>query len=436
MSVILLELNEVNFDFIQAYVAKGELPTFARLIARHGIQETESEDHYEELEPWIQWVSAHTGMTLAEHGVFRLGDIVDRPDINQIWEVLERQGVGVAAMSPMNAVNRCSRTDFFVPDPWTPTPATAPAAVLRLYGALVKAVNDNAEGELDGKSLFNLLAGVVIYARPINYFRYVALAVQAARGSKWVKAMFLDLLLVDVFMRVIKSSKPGFSSLFLNAAAHIQHHYMFNAEVYDGPNSNPDWYVDSETDPVFAVYALYDRIVRQIERAFPASRIMLATGLHQEPYSAPTYYWRLRDHAAFLSATGVPFERVEPRMSRDFLIYSRNAEQSIVAEEALARITTQKGEALFDVDNRGDTMFVTLVWPHDIGEEMVIYTDGTALGPLRPYVNFVAIKNGGHNGIGYFIDTGATSPAAGRFRLTEMPLKIAAACNAEWHPST
>ena len=73
----LLELNEVNFELLRRYIGKGELPTLAALLSRHGLIETSSEAEYEHLEPWIQWVTAHTGKTFAEHGVFRLGDIVE-----------------------------------------------------------------------------------------------------------------------------------------------------------------------------------------------------------------------------------------------------------------------------------------------------------------------------------------------------------------------
>ena len=85
--LLLLELNEVNFDYVMQYCSRGELKTFASLEAKHGLSKTVSESKYEELEPWIQWVTAHTGLTLSEHGVFRLGDIVDH-DIPQIWERL------------------------------------------------------------------------------------------------------------------------------------------------------------------------------------------------------------------------------------------------------------------------------------------------------------------------------------------------------------
>jgi len=82
--LLVVELNEVNFDFVRRYIARRELPTLSGLLARHGLVETSSETEYDHLEPWIQWVTAHTGKTFAEHGVFRLGDIIEH-DIDQIW---------------------------------------------------------------------------------------------------------------------------------------------------------------------------------------------------------------------------------------------------------------------------------------------------------------------------------------------------------------
>src|SRR5687767_4277118 len=116
--MVLVELNEVSFDFAREYAAQGRLPSFATLIARHGLGTTTSETAYENIEPWIQWVSAHTGKTFDEHRVFRLGDIVGS-NVQQIWEILECRGVSVGAVSPMNATNRLNNPAFFVPDPWT-----------------------------------------------------------------------------------------------------------------------------------------------------------------------------------------------------------------------------------------------------------------------------------------------------------------------------
>jgi hypothetical protein len=418
--LLFLELNEINFDYVATYVERGSLPHLGGLIRRHGVSRTVSEQRYEHLEPWIQWVTAHTGMPLAEHQVFRLGDIV-KTDIPQIWEQLEGRGRTVGAISPMNAKNRLRDAAFFVPDPWTSTPPTARPRLAALYAAVAQAVNENAQSKLSARSLANLVAGFAAYAGPANYPAYLRLA-GTSRRQPWRKALVLDLLLADVFRHELRRTSPDFASLFLNAGAHIQHHYLFSSACYDGPQRNPDWYLPAGADPVHEAYALYDRIVGQVRSDFPDARLMVATGLHQDPHDRVTYYWRLRHHAAFLSRIRVPFRRVEPRMSRDFLVVCDSAAEAAAAGERLARAVAADGSPLFSADNRGSDIFVELVYSAEIGPGFVFSIDGEAFTGLDRDVAFVALKNGHHNGIGYFIDSAAQAdaPAAREFPLAQL----------------
>jgi hypothetical protein len=428
--MILLELNEINFEHLAIY-GKDELPVLTQLIEKHGVAQTTSEVRYEELEPWIQWVTAHTGLTLAEHGVFRLGDIVRR-ELKQIWEALEDLGLKVGAVSPMNASNRCQEAAFFVPDPWTSTRLTASPLLHRLYDAIAQAVGDNAQSRLTARSVAWLLAGLIRYARFANYGRYSYLATAASR-KPWSKAILLDVLLADVFIKETRRAKPDFGSLFLNAGAHIQHHYMFNSAAYDGPLRNPEWYVAKRVDPVLEVYRVYDDIVGQIMRRFPDARLMIATGLHQDPHTDVTYYWRLRDHGAFLKKIGANFENVEPRMSRDFLVTCDTAEKARIAEGVIESARGQDGLPLFEVDNRGRDLFVMLTYPNDVADDFSFAVSGHRYDDLRSDITFVAIKNGRHNGTGYFIDSGAhPGEVPSEFPLKLLPRKICNALGVEW----
>lgn len=433
MAVLLLELNEINFDQVMAYARRGKLPSLAGLVEQHGLCTTTSERRYEELEPWIQWVTAHTGLRLAEHGVYRLGDIAER-SLEQIWEVLERQGITVGAISPMNASNRCKAPAFFMPDPWTTTAITGDK-LARLYAPVAAAVNGNADAKMTPSMLLQLAIGLARYAKLASYGGYVGDVTGAARARPWRKAMLLDRLLADVFLREMTVSRPGFASLFLNAGAHIQHHYLFNSAVYEGNQRNPSWYVSPAADPVLDVYELYDDIVSRIRRAFPMHRIMIATGLHQDPHDRLTLYWRLRDHAAFLNKNGISCVRVEPRMSRDFVVFCANTKEAHDAERQLLDLRAADGQPLFSVDNRGDSVFVELIWTADIGPDFVYYRNGRQVHGLREDVAFVAVKNGQHNAIGYFIDTGLQAKDALQFELTELPPRIAAACGVSWSMS-
>src|SRR5262249_30995290 len=102
--LVLLELNEINFEIARRYVEPLDLRNFSELFKR-GVRTTTSESKYELLEPWIQWVSARSGLTAAEHSIHRLGDIVGS-SVPQVLEDLEARGLTVGAISPMNAENR------------------------------------------------------------------------------------------------------------------------------------------------------------------------------------------------------------------------------------------------------------------------------------------------------------------------------------------
>jgi Type I phosphodiesterase / nucleotide pyrophosphatase len=424
--LLFLELNEVNFGAMESYFAQGKLPRLAAFLNRHGYHETTSEETYELLEPWIQWVTAHTGLSYREHGIFRLGDMI-HSEHQQIWERLEQAGLKVGAISPMNARNNLRSAAFFVPDPWTSTRVDAPAAYRKLYAAIARAVSDNAEAKLDARSLMHLLAGTTRAARPANYGRYMAYAL-AARRKPWLRAAFLDQLLADMFIGMTRKTQPNFATLFLNGAAHIQHHYMFSSAAYQGPLRNPSWYIRDGDDPVLDIYSLYDRILGQVQDVFPQYRIMLATGLHQDAHAQVTYYWRFKDHAAFLKRIGIDFATVEPRMSRDFLITFRDPAQAAAAERRLAAARAGDGAPLFETDNRGDSLFVSLIYAGDITPELVFSIGNESFSGLRDDVAFVALKNGEHNGIGYFADSGLDNDGqVARFPLTEVPDRVLAA---------
>ncbi len=428
-TTLMLELNEVNFQYVEDYISRGHLPNFKSFFANNGYAETTSEAEYDHLEPWIQWVTAHTGQSLAEHGVFRLGDIVDS-NIDQIWEQLARRGIKVGAVSPMNAKCNGDKWDFFVPDPWTMTQIIAPPTIKRLYHAIAQVVNDNAQAKITASSVLNLAIGGLVAAAPKNYPRYFNY-LRLARARPWLKAIFLDQLLADLFVKSVSSKKTQFATLFLNAAAHIQHHYMFSSGVYQGKMRNPAWYIAPGLDPLLDVYSAYDQILGDVRTRFPLARIMLATGLHQDPHPEVTFYWRLRDHSNFLTRIGMSFDAVEPRMSRDFLIKCADNSAAQAAEKLLNSAVANDGLRLFDVDNRGSDLFVMLIYPADIAQDCAFSVGGKDFAGLRDDVAFVAIKNGRHNGIGYFSDSGEPSALTGtRFALKDLPKRILGAMGA------
>jgi hypothetical protein len=402
--LILVELNELNFDYVERYSARGLLPAFSRLIGQFGYRRTESEQHFDWIEPWIQWVSVHTGKSYGEHGVFRLGDGPAQAG-EQIWEHLENRGFRVGAFSPMNAANRLRNPAFFIPDPWISTAVSAPAVAKALYEAVAQGVNDNARSKITAASAAKLLLGLAVYSRKRHVLTYLGTLAKSFRRH-WARATLLDQLLGDCFIKLWQEARPDFSSVFLNGAAHIQHHYLFNSEAYSGQHQNPAWYVPPGEDPVLEMYRCYDRFLAGLLELPEQPRLIIATGLHQDPVERPVYYYRLRDHADFLHKIGLSFKAVQPRMSRDFVVEFGDAMEAKRAEETLLLGLAPDGQGLFEVDNRGASLFVTLSYPDRIDSGMRLSFGAREIADFGQEAVFVAVKNAQHNGIGYLLDTG------------------------------
>jgi len=401
--LVLIELNEVNFEVAALYVDSLGLKNFKALLNGPKTR-TSSESAYEQLEPWIQWVSAHSGQTAAEHGVFRLGDIVGTR-VPQMFEQLEEKGVSVGCVSAMNAENRLKNPAYFVPDPWTSTPTDGSFWSRALSAAVSQTVNDNAKGRISARSAAALALGLLRFARPSNYATYAKLAFRS-RGAPWRKALFLDLFLHDFHWSLLKNRKPRFSTLFLNAGAHIQHHYLFNSKAaVKAAQRNPAWYADPDADPFAEMLTVYDRLLGDYLSLQPSSDILVATGLTQQPYEKLKYYYRLTDHAAFLTHAGIVFDHVLPRMTRDFLIEFKSEADASTAQTLLASFRgASDGAPIFgDMENRGTSLFLSLVCPNEIGVDFRAEYDGGSM-LLAPWVTFVAIKNGMHspNGFAFF----------------------------------
>lgn len=397
--MILLALNELNIDYIKGYVNQGKLSNFAKLL-EHGVVNTTSEEKYELLEPWIQWATVQTGKTFEEHQVFRLGDIVHRPDLNQIFEDLENSGLSVGAISPFNAENRLTSSKFFIPDPWTQTRSSGGFIIEKLSRTVSRFVNSNASGKVGPIDIFWLILGFMIYVRVKRWPKFLKLVF--LRKKPGVRAAILDMILLEVFVTLQKKHKPDYSHLFFNGGAHVQHHYMFNSSQYKGKLKNPEWYCPSNWDPILMMLETYDTIIGDLLNS--GERIIGVTGLHQVPHIEQTFYWRPVAHKNFLLECGLNDEfSVIPRMSRDFLIEVSSDEQALKIESYLSQFTDSvRSKPIFNVDNRGTSLFVEVIYDDDLIEGMSFNgPNGKSICSLQNKLAFVAIKNGKHNGLGY-----------------------------------
>tara|TARA_B100002019_G_scaffold137251_1_gene118264 strand:- start:31595 stop:32878 length:1284 start_codon:yes stop_codon:yes gene_type:complete len=393
----LIELNEINFEIIQQYINKnpGCFQGFEKLLNLRCFKST-SEDVYQHIEPWIQWPSVHTCQTYDQHKIFRLGDIVHYCG-EQIFEMIEKKGYSVGCISPMNTINNLKKPAYFIPDPWTNTKSDKSFLSKSIHRAMKQAVNDNSEGKIS-LSTYAILLWVIITKTQIkNWFTFFKLFL--SRGKPWNKALILDLLLADLFTHLKKKNKENFSCLFLNAFAHIQHHYFLNSKMYNGSVKNSQSYIDIKDDPISDAIKVYDRIIINLLDNSD-EKLILATGLRQVPIDKQEIYYRLKNHQRFLNALGLKNFNVQPRMTRDFLITFKSDNDLKQSYELLGELKCN-GQKLFGViEQRKNGLFVTLTYSKELKKNDCITINNRSLILEKEFV-FVALKNAKHDALGY-----------------------------------
>ncbi len=393
--LIFIELNEINFDLVKIYAQKYDLKNFKYLIKKLKI--TSSEDEYELLEPWIQWYSIRTGIKAKDHKVFRLGDSINS-DIPQIFEKIENLGFSVGAISPMNSPNNCKNPKYFIPDPWTNTRSDNSILSSLIDKLLKQTVNDNAKNSISLISYLTIIRSVLFYTSIKNFPIYLKYFFSSYK-AKWRKALFLDLLIHDIHMKLLKEKKPNYSSIFFNAGAHIQHHYLFNSMVSNEHLKNPENLINSSLDPCKEVIFLYEKIIGDYLNLKDCN-LIIATGLTQEINEHAEFYYRLNEHEKFLKKLNIKFKKVYPRMSRDFLIEFQTEEEINKAYLILSSIKIKEHNLFGVLEKRDRSLFVTLTYSEEITMSDYILINEMKI-EIKKEISFVSIKNGKHSSKGF-----------------------------------
>jgi hypothetical protein len=406
LKLILIQLNEINFDLVDKYLLNSKKSKFKnlRFIKNHfKYFNTFAEEKYENLEPWIQWVSVYLGKNFDQHKIFRLGDIVNHPKEKQIFELIEDKGNSVGAISPMNAANRLKKPSYFIPDPWTNTHSDYLSFSKRISTMLKQSVNDNAKGKL---SVASKLTIIEIIFKTLHFKRsvYLIKLIFSSVIKPWKKSLVLDYLIHLIHIYFLKKDFPNFSSVFLNAGAHIQHHYFYNTKHIKDLPKNPKWYLNPSSDPIEEMLEVYDEIIGDyLKISSNDKKILISTGLRQVPYNMTKFYYRLKNHSLFLKKIGINFFKVLPRMTRDFEIIFSSKKDLTETKDILSKIKLKKNNSnvFSEIEERDKSLFVTLTYPHEvIREDCIIVNNNKELNFFNEVV-FVAIKNGMHDTKGY-----------------------------------
>ena len=410
--IVQIEMNEISSSVIDSLIAKGKLPNFAKLQRDWTFLKTTSETQYDKLEPWIQWVTVHTGKTYDEHRIFHLSD-VHQLQHKQIWEMLSEQNIESGIVGSMNVLRRDTKGGIFFSDPWAIQNETYPASLRPLWEIISRRVQGHATSNVTFSDIVQGLKSCLQFRLPAKLYAKMASQIISQKlnpKNKWKLATVFDWFLVHIFKNVLKTTNFGFYTLFLNATAHYQHHYWrsFDGKDFDPSIKYPD--INDDDDPMSYGYTEYDKILGEIftitERD-PDTLVVILSALSQIPYTAKEAeggmnYYRLNDHKAFAQSVGLGAEyEIFPMMSRDWQIkYTDDIDRQKALN--ILRHLTINGEELFQTkeDTEG-FIFVETKYSKGIkNTDNILDKHGNSVAKFTDIFTNTAIKSGHHTGLG------------------------------------
>jgi len=367
--VILLELNELTPRLMDHFIDEGHLPGFKRLRDESIVCVSDAKEKPPNLEPWIQWVTVHSGLSFAEHKVFSLGD---GPKLGapRIWDIVSDAGKKVWVCGSMNAAVRNNDINGMVlPDPWAIGISPKPEPLFRPYFKLISSyVQEYTRDKppLKPKQYIDFLMFMLSHGLSKRTVMEAVRQLAGERRSRgrWRRAPILDSLQWDVFEHFYKKLKPTFSTFFLNSTAHYQHYYWRNMEPekFTVKPSNKDQFEYS--DAILFGYKKMDAIVSQtLDLADPDTTVVLCTALGQQPLlqyeqSGGRQLFKPLNIEALMKLAGITANyRYAPVMAEEFKLFFDDSAAAADAAEKLLALRLSDGSSVMKARLTNEEIF-------------------------------------------------------------------------------
>ena len=394
--MLLIELNEFNGDLLRS-VAQAHGLNHIREMLSWNHAATWTSDEYESgfLEPWVQWVSVHTGVPSSQHGIKNLGDVPNLAE-DQIWERWSRRGLSSIVWGVMNGDRRkAENCRIFVPDPWTFSEGAHPSQ----FQGLIALPRYLAKNYLDfsklvaltrGFGLVKTLFGSVKAADFVDALRILRRGIAQFGPTNAVFIVFFEYLSAMAFTRAVEQNRPDAAIIFINMLAHVQHHYW----------KTPD---GSACPQIAFAAAAVDEILGKIlarckNTASGGVAIMNALSQDCTIHEAPWILYRPNNHANLVSFLGVEASRVEPLMTYDAHVFFEAANDARDGAEIL-EMATIEGKRLFfvEIDDHDPLKLFYRVEMHDPVSANAEFTFGKEAARFTDHFTAIVQRTGKHN---------------------------------------
>lgn len=293
--VLFLEFNEITWTIIDPMIAKGKLPNLARLRREGTWASPESVDHPPYLDPWITWVTVHTGVDRSVHGATVLEQEEGTIKAKRTWQYAVEAGKSIGVFGSMSAYPPKPVPGFMIPGPFSPSSDTYPRYAEPIQALNRKYTQVHHKNSQQDSPLSMALMGVELLKLGLKPSTCAAIAAQLVRERfephlHWKRVSLQPLINYDFFEALYRRNQPDFATWHTNHAAHYMHHYW---RAMDDTKFHAPAPAEEKRKYGAAVeygYEVCDKLLgRFLELIDEDTILVLASSMGQQPYLADLY---------------------------------------------------------------------------------------------------------------------------------------------------
>lgn len=336
--LFLLEINECDFNFIIKGAKKFKCSNILKFFSNKKKINTCTNDNSEgyNLDPWVQWVSVHTGKSSKEHKIFRIGEKLSKK-IPQLWDILSKNGISSSIWGAFNSNLRNKRNiNFFFPDPWSFTQRAHPESLNKLLMLPRYYAQTYPSPKIIKLFYFALFFFIkIIFSKTIlyiffNFFSFIKIFFKSGLKS-YNLYFFLDLISLDYFINIYQKKRSDFLIFAMNSFAHYQHNYW--------DEKKNEW-----------VYFWYlEEILKKVNLLEKSFNTLAYNGFDQKKIKNE-YHLRPRNFEIFFNNLNLNYISIEPNMTAGATIFFDSNKSKYEAIDKLKKIGIYK-YPLFEIDS-------------------------------------------------------------------------------------
>ncbi len=312
-NLAIFEINECDFNFFLKGATKYHFPIIKNYLTKKNKITTFTIDKEEglNLDPWVQWVTVHTGVRSSKHKIYRLGQKLNN-NVKQIWDIISDKGISTSLWGIFNSnLRKKKNIDLFFPDPWSFTQKAYPQEfndyldLPKYYATNYPNIRLNKVLYLSYKFLKKVILSKSLFYILKNFFSFIKIFYIAGFKS-FNLYFFLDLISLEILCKNIKKKKSDFLIVSLNSFAHYQHNFWDNGKyeiIYF-------WYLNEMIKKIIYLENYY-------------SSSICYNGFEQKKIKNK-YFLRAKNPKKFLQILGLNFKKIEPNMTTGAQVFFNN----------------------------------------------------------------------------------------------------------------